>query len=71
MFALNTANSDAACSVKLNPLTATAEVWFWAGGPYTYRNVSRLAIVEAIAENALFGNVGSVGRWIHENLTSR
>jgi len=71
MFSLNTTNSDAACSVKLNPFTGTAEVWFWSGGPYVYHNVSRLAIVEAIAESLMFGNVGSVGEWIHEHLTNR
>jgi hypothetical protein len=70
MFQLNTQGSDAACEVTLNPFTGTAKVWYWSGGPYTYKRVSRRAIAKAIVEDALLG-LPSVGGWIHTNLHKR
>lgn len=67
-YALNTSYSDACCDVRLNPIAGTAQVWFWCGGPYNFRKVSRRAMVKAIAQDLLLGGVPSVGRWVHRNL---
>jgi|LauGreDrversion4_2_1035121.scaffolds.fasta_scaffold18311_15 hypothetical protein len=66
-YSLNTANSEAACSVRINPLTATARVWFWSGGEYIYRNLSRRSIAKAIATDLLRGHLPSVGAWVNTN----
>jgi hypothetical protein len=71
MFSLNTSYSDAACEVTLNPFAGTAKVWFWQGGPYTYKRVSRRAIAKAIAVDYFTGGLPSVGQWIHTNLHKR
>jgi hypothetical protein len=71
MYALNTSYSDAACEVTLNPFAGTAKVWFWQGGPYTYRNVSRRAIAKAIAVDYFTGGLPSVGQWLHANCINR
>ena len=71
MFSLNTFYSDAACEVTLNPFAGTAKVWFWQGGPYTYRNVSRRAIAKAIAVDYFTGGLPSVGQWLHANCINR
>jgi hypothetical protein len=67
-YALNTSYSDAACSVEVNPLRGTATVWFWQGGPYTYRKVSRRALCKAIAEDFVMGGLPSVGQWVNRTL---
>lgn len=67
-YNLNCQYSDAVCSVKLNPFTATAEVYFWSGGPYTFRKVSRRAIAKAIAEDFARGGLLSPGKWVNRNL---
>ena len=67
-YDLNCSYSDAVCSVKLNPLAATAEVYFWSGGPYSYRKVSRRAMIKAIAEDFLRGGLVSPGKWVNRVL---
>ena len=67
-YSLNTSYSDAVCSVKLNPFAATAEVYFWSGGPYNFRKVSRRAILKAVAEDLLQGGLASAGKWVNRNL---
>jgi hypothetical protein len=71
MFQLNTEYSEAACEVTLNPFTGTAKVWYWSGGPYTYKRVSRRAIAKAIVTDVVTGGLSSVGGWIHTNLHKR
>jgi hypothetical protein len=66
-YSLNTAGSDAACVVKVNPLRATAEVWFWQGGGYRYQGLSRRSIAKAIATDLLRGHLPSVGAWVNAN----
>jgi hypothetical protein len=68
MYALNTDYSDACCSVQVNPFTATAKVWFWTGGEYTFRKVSRRAIAKAIAVDYFTGGLPSVGQWVNKAL---
>ena len=67
-YSLNTSYSDAVCSVKLNPLAATAEVYFWSGGPYNFRKVSRRAMAKAIAEDLVRGGLLSPGKWVNRVL---
>ena len=67
-YSLDTRYSDAVCSVKLNPFAATAEVYFWNGGPYNFRKVSRRAIVKAMAEDFLLRGLASPGKWVNRNL---
>lgn len=67
-YSLNTQGSDAACVVNLNPFNATATVWFWTGGPYTFTKVSRRVLVKAIATDLLTGSLPSVGQWVNKAL---
>lgn len=67
-YSLNTSYSDAVCSVKLNPFAATAEIYFWSGGPYNFRKVSRRAMVKAIAEDFVRGGLVSPGQWVNRVL---
>ena len=71
MFSLNTEFSDAVCSLKVNPFTATAKVYFWHGPEYTFRKVSRRAIAKAVAQDVFTGGVPSVGQWVNQNLLTR
>jgi hypothetical protein len=67
-YSLNTRFSDAACVVELNPIKAKAKVWFWSGGPYTFRKVSRRAMAKAIVVDFCTGGLPSVGQWVNRNL---
>ena len=67
-YSLNTSYSDAVCDVRLNPIAGTAQVWFWSGGPYNFRKVSRRAIVKAVAEDFLLRGLASPGKWVNRNL---
>jgi len=70
-YDLNCSNSDACCQVTLNPLRGTATVWHWSSGPYTYRNVSRRALLKAAAEDCVMGGLPSVGQWVNRTLRAR
>ena len=67
-YSLNTRFSDACCVVELSPIRGKAKVWFWSGGAYEFRKVSRRAIIKAIAKDALQGGLPSVGQWVNQNL---
>ena len=67
-YSLNTRYSDAVCDVRLRPFAGTAQVWFWSGGPYNFRKVSRRAMVKAIAEDFLRGGLASPGQWVNRVL---
>jgi hypothetical protein len=69
MFSLNTIGSTAASEVSVNPFTATAKVTFAnLYGPYTYKNVSRRAIIKAVANEIFKGGQPSVGEWVNTTL---
>jgi hypothetical protein len=68
MYALNTTYSDACCSVKVNPFTGKAKVWFWTGGEYVFSKVSRRALLKAAAVDFCTGGLPSVGQWVNRNL---
>ena len=67
-YSLNTGYSTACCEVKLNPLSGKASVYFWTGSKYSYRKVSRRAMVKAIAVDFCTGGLPSVGKWVNETL---
>ena len=67
-YSLNCQYSDAVCDVRLNPLKATASVWFWSGGEYRFTKVSRRAMVKAIAEDFVRGGLLSPGQWVNRVL---
>ena len=67
-YSLNCQYSDACCDVRLNPIAGTAQVWFWSGGPYNFRKVSRREMVKAIAEDFVRGGLLSPGKWVNEKL---
>ena len=67
-YSLNCQYSDAVCQVTLDPIAATAKVWFWSGGPYRFTKVSRRAILKAIAEDAVFKGLKSPGQFVNKVL---
>jgi hypothetical protein len=67
-YSLNTEYSEACCVVELSPIRGKATVWFWGGGAYEFRKVSRRALLKAAAVDFFTGGLPSVGQWVNREL---